>query len=184
MQITCSGKEWCAPLHPITKLTEHIHTHRQTLHLIHDLTLFFPGKKTLGTSAHSDLILSFHFHKIEMEHQFGSNEASKGFAQGSGMHVHHPTSINCQAAGVIQNLTDYGRRPETRCWGPAMSCAIVKSSWGDLASKANGIPACSLPLCCFTGSKYACRKKWGEGMWILFGRETKQQTKGAEADSL
>lgn len=36
----------------------------------------------------------------------------------------------------------------------------------------------------FTSIKQARWDKWEEGMWILFGWETKQQTKEDEADSL
>lgn len=131
------------------------------------------------------LASSLHLLKIETEHQFGLESKCGEFAQGTVMHVYHPTWIDCNwtASGVIQNLLDYDWKLATSCWGAVLSCATVKSSWRDFENKANGIPASSLPLCCFTGRKYARREKWGEGMWILFGGETKQQTKEDEADS-
>lgn len=95
-------------------------------------------------------------------------------------HLNWLDSIRC-------NTKSAGLRVQTSdrlLGGGIMSCATVKSSWRDFENKANGIPASSLPLCRFTGTKYACREKWGEGMWILLGGETKQQTKEDEADSL
>lgn len=64
--------------------------------------------------------------------------------------------------------------------GHYVMCSTDTSSHWVFKNKANGIPA-SLP---FPFEKMGHGEKQGEGMWILFGWETKRQTKEAEADSL
>lgn len=65
-------------------------------------------------------------------------------------------------------------------WGHYVMYSTVTSSCQVFENKANGIPA-SLP---FPLEKPGHGEKQGEGMWILFGWETKRQTKEDEADSL
>lgn len=84
------------------------------------------------------------------------------------------------ASDVKQKLPEYGWKFGNQLSGPL--CHVPQSK---VHAEISGTKLMEslLPLP-FHWEKYARGEKWGEGMRILFGWETKRQTKGDEADSL
>lgn len=161
MQMTCPGKEWCAPLHPITKLTEHIHTQTNTAFYSRFNPLFTGNKsiryvRSLCTHWLTKTVWLYPFicSKYKQNTNLGSSQKVRILHRAQlCMRITPPESIaqhqvSYQICWIMTKLV-------TRCRGAVMSCTTVKSSWRDFERKANGIPACSLRLCRFTGRKYA-----------------------------
>lgn len=180
--MTSSGKDWCGPLHPITNLTAHTN-----MPFLFTPPLSFNMHTWIHAHTHNS-----HTHIVFLYPCVCSNRAAQQFEpdwKREGF-IQHRVSVKRKDMEGCDALT-YSMRCKIKavekcmgiwdqCWGHYVMCRTVTSSRWVFENKANGIPA-SVP---FPLEKSGHGEKQGEGIWILFGWETKRQTKEDEADSL
>lgn len=177
--MTSSGKDWCGPVHPITNLT----THTNMLFLF----VFFPFPFILNmhtwtcghTLSHTYVLFSF----ILQCNNRSQIQKSAGFYRKQSVCTKQKRkdiegcdeltySVRGKIKAVEKCIGNWGQFSGPLCH---VQHTVTSSRWV-FENKANGIPASLLffsPL-----EKSGHGEKQGEGMWILFGWETKRQTKG------